>query len=152
MVGQREKLAPWHARYLCRRWALEHAGEPPREVLLENLRAPLPPPGSDPREHFAARQQVRVLAQVSCAEEPFAQLDPEVRARHGLAPAPAETRRFAWERPATWAERQARRDPLAPLWPLAALGLLGALARWSGEDRRARVAARVAEARAEEQG
>ncbi|MCY1069116.1 hypothetical protein OV090_30530 [Nannocystis sp. RBIL2] len=149
VLGQRERLAPWHARYLCRRWALEHGGEPPREVLLENLRAPLPPPGSDPREHFAARQQVRVLAQVTCAEEPFAQLDPEVRGRHGLAPESAETRRFAWERPATWAERQARRDPLAPLWPLAALGLLGALARWAREDRRARVAARVAGARAQ---
>ncbi|PCC67054.1 hypothetical protein SAMN02745121_08334 [Nannocystis exedens] len=152
VLGQRERLAQWHARYLCRRWALEHAGEPPREVLLEGLRAPLPLPGSDLREHFAGQQQARVLMRVDCADEPFAQLAPEVRARHGLAPAPAGSLRFAWERPATWAERKARRDPLAPLWPLAALGLLGALARWAREDRRAHVAARAARAGEQERG
>ncbi|MCY1062596.1 hypothetical protein [Nannocystis sp. SCPEA4] len=140
LLGQRERMSLWHVRYLCRRWALEHAGEPAREARLEGLRAPLPPPGSDRQEHFAAHVETRVLAQVNCAEEPFAQLAPEVRARHGLPPAPPGSLRFAWapERAATWAERRTRRDPLAPLWPLAALGLLAALARWAREDRRGR--------------
>ncbi|WAS98137.1 hypothetical protein [Nannocystis punicea] len=146
VLGQRERMSRLHARYLCRRWALAHDGEPAREVVLEMLLAPLTPSGSDPREHFAAQQKSRALVQVSCADEPFAQLQPEVRARHGLGPVSEGSLQFAWERPATWAERKTRRDPLAPLWPLAALGLLAALARWAREDRRARVAARVREA------
>ncbi|MDC0719235.1 hypothetical protein [Nannocystis bainbridge] len=143
VLGQRKTLMPRHARYLCRRWALEHGGEAPREVLLEMVLGPLTPPGSDPREHFAAHHKVKPLTQVTCAEEPFAQLAPAVRARHGLPPAPEGSLKFAWERPGRWADRQARRNPLAPLWPLMALGLLGALAGWAREDRRARVAMRA---------
>lgn len=145
VLGMREGLARWHARQLCRRWALEHGGEAPREVLVEGLRAPLAPAGAEVQVHFTTLVKSRVLAQVNCAEEPFAQLAPEVRARHGLPPAAPGSLRHAWaaERPGTWAERRARLDPLAPVWPLAALGLLIALAAWRREDRRARYSARV---------
>ena len=47
-------------------------------------------------------------------------------------------------KPATWAERRTKLEPLAPLWPLLALLLTGALAIWAREDHRrhlARVAA-----------
>ncbi|MBK8263379.1 MAG: hypothetical protein IPK80_18790 [Nannocystis sp.] len=123
--GYRPWLTPWHARYLCRRWALDHRGEPPREITLERLRAPFPPARPlDPQTYFWSVAEASLLIEVHCAEEPFAQLDPELRARHGLAPAAPDELRYAWpkDQPRTWSERRARLDPLAPLWPT--LGLI----------------------------
>ncbi len=143
IVGGRPQLAPWHARYLCRRWALEHDGAPPQRVILERVKAPmLPHDRRAAAEYFWAEARSEPILEVECATAPFAQLDPELRARHGLPPAPPGSLHYTWPKgqPATWAERRDRLDPLAPLWPLLALSLVGALTLWAREDRRRHVA------------
>ena len=68
----------WHARWWCRRWALEH-GEPPAEVVLEQLIAPIEPLAPT-RVDFWARARVEPLARIRCDSEPFAQLVDELSA------------------------------------------------------------------------
>jgi hypothetical protein len=135
ILGTRKFLGPWHARYLCRRWALAHGGEAPREVVLEQVKAPIVPlaPG-DPIALFWASARVEPVVRVTCATEPFAQLDDEVRARHGLAPA------VAGSLVQPWPERQERPEPWTPMWWLLALGLGGGVVAWAREDRRRQVA------------
>ncbi len=148
VAGRRTHLAAWHARYLCRRWALGHAGELPTRVILERVTAPVLP--QDPRaaqDAFWAEARVEPLLAIDCADAPFAQLAPELRARHGLPPALPGALHYTWPtgQPATWAERRAALGPLPMLWPLLALVLAGAAAVWAREDRRRhvrRVAAR----------
>ncbi len=148
IVGRRKVLANWHARYLCRRWALDHAGETAQRVMLERVKAPILP--HDPRDaadSFWSDARIEPIVGIDCADAPFAQPSPEQSARHGLPPAPPGTLRFTWPKgqPETWAERRALLDPLAPLWPLLALVLAGAITIWAREDRRrhvARIAAR----------
>ncbi len=130
MSGYRSNLAPWHARWQCRRWALEHDGEPPAEVVLERVATPFPPMRPlDAQAFFWEHAQVTPLVRVRCRDEPFAQLDPEIRERHGLPPAPPGS--LVAPEPLA-----PRRNPLAPLWWGCALVLAGALAAWSREDSR----------------
>jgi hypothetical protein len=130
--GYRAWLAPWHARYLCRRWALEHDGEPPVEVALERVVAAFPPMRPlDAETYFWEHAEVVPIVRVRCEVEPFAQLDPEVRRRYGLPPAAAEP---LVDAPRTPPPR--RPDPPAPLWPLSALVLAGAIAVWTRADRK----------------
>lgn len=134
MSGHRAWLAPWHARYLCRHWALEHGGEPPTEVVLERVVAPFPPLRPlDTQAYFWDHAEVRPIVRVRCAEEPFAQLSAEVRERYGLPPASPESLVYA-EAPPRYAP-----IPMAPLWAGMALVLAGALSIWSrggGSSRR----------------
>lgn len=141
VAGARPRLARWHARHLCRRWAQDHGGEPPARVVLERVVAPLPPHEPlDPRAWFWERARVESIEAVACADEPFAQLSDEVRARHGLPAARAGELRHAWpkDQPTTWAGRRALLDPLAPVWPLGGLALAVALALWARGERRGR--------------
>lgn len=85
MSGYRAKLVPWHARYLCRQWALDHDGEQPAEVVLERVVAPFPPLRPlDALAFFWEHAQVVPIVRARCADEPFARVDPEVSERHGL--------------------------------------------------------------------
>lgn len=130
LSGPRSKHAPWHARYQCRRWALEHGGEPPVEVVLERVVAPFPPMRPlDPQAWFWKHAEVLPLVRVACREEAFGQLDPAVRERHGLPPAAPGS--LVAPEPL----RPHRPDPLSPLWWGATLVLVGALAAWAREDR-----------------
>jgi len=129
LSGSRSKLASWHARWLCRRWALDHGGEPPAEVVLERVSAPFPPMRPlDAQAWFWEHAEVAPLVEVRCGEEPFAQLDPELRERHGLPPAPPGSL-------VTPDPMPLRHDPLAPLWWSGGLMLVGVLAAWAREDR-----------------
>jgi hypothetical protein len=139
VVGARPGFARWHARYLCRRWALRHAGAPASSVILERLTAPLTPLESgDPIAYFWTHAEAEPVAAIDCATEPFAQPDDELRARHGLPPAPPRTLHFAWPKrmPADWAERRRSLDPWAPLWPLLALLLTAAAVAAARSTRR----------------
>lgn len=128
--GYRSWLAPWHARHVCRRWALEHAGAAPTEVVLERVAAPFPPMRPlDAQSFFWEHAEVTPIVRVRCHEEPFAQLDPEIRERHGLPPAPP--RSLVTPDPPT----PRRTDPLAPLWWGLALALAGVLAAWARAGR-----------------
>lgn len=125
LSGGRAQLVPWHARYLCRRWALEHDAVPPTEVRLERVSAPFPPMRPlDPEAWFWAHAKVEPLVHVRCAEEPFAQLDPEIRRRHGLPPPSPDELVHAWARPRP-------PDPFVPLWVALALGLGAVVVAWS---------------------
>ncbi|MEZ4450063.1 MAG: hypothetical protein R3B09_11355 [Nannocystaceae bacterium] len=141
IAGQRPDLAAWHARALCRRWALDHRGDPARTVLLERVVAPMPAPGEARAGDPWANANVEPILAIGCASEPFAQLDPELRRRHDLPPAPPGTILTTWPegQDKTWAARVARIDHLTPLWTTLALGLVLGFARWSREDRRRHV-------------
>ncbi|MCB9751494.1 MAG: hypothetical protein H6713_16085 [Myxococcales bacterium] len=152
IVAYRRWLGRWHAGYVCRRWALEHGGAPPRAVVLTHLEAPMPPRASlDPVQHFWSRVQEKGTLRADCAEFAYAQLDDEVRARHGLPPGPALRTEWARARPPDWATRRAELDPLAPLWPALALALLGAALAWRREELRAARAEARGDAQAEDQ-
>jgi hypothetical protein len=130
MSGYRSKLAPWHARHVCRRWALEHSGEPPVEVVLERVAAPFPPMRPlDVQAWFWEHAEVKPIVRMPCDEDPFGQLDPEIRARHGLPPVPAHS----LAAPEPMSPRQP--DPLAPLWWGGTVVLVGMLVIWGREGR-----------------
>jgi hypothetical protein len=129
--GQRPELVPWHARWVCREWELEH-GAAAREVVLERVSAAIDPLAPGPVD-FWKRAKVEPITRVQCASEPFAQVDDEVRARYGLPAAAPGSLIYTWPR------GQAA-DPLAPLWLVLALGLAGTLVVWNREDRRRHVA------------
>ncbi len=127
IVGPRGKLGRWHARYLCRQWAQDHAGELPREVALFRVRAPKPPSESlDPVAWFWRHAQVTALDRVVCATEPFAQLvsPPTVDVEATTA--------------STWPPTDPRHDPLLLLWPGAAGVLVVGFVLWARDDRRRR--------------
>ncbi len=126
---QRPELTRWHARWLCRRWQLEH-GETAAAVVLERLTVATDL--SLARGELWQRAQVKPLLRIDCATEPFAQLDDELRARHGLPPAAPGSLHFTWP-------TQARAEDSTPLWLLLALLLAGGLATWAREDRRRHV-------------
>ena len=82
LSGNRSKLAPWHARYLCRRWALEHGGALPREVVLERVSAPFPPMQPlDPQAWFWEHAEVTPIVRIACRDDAFGRLDADVRRR-----------------------------------------------------------------------
>jgi hypothetical protein len=139
ITRSRPELVPWHARWVCRRWALER-GEPATTVILERLTAPVDPLGTT-RPDYLETAKVEPISRITCASEPFAQLDDELRARHGLPPAPPGSLRY------TWPKGQAA-DPLPALWLLLALLLAGGLTGWAREDRRRHVASVAALRRA----
>lgn len=130
LSGNRSKLAPWHARYLCRRWALDHGGALPREVVLERVAAPFPPMQPlDPQAWFWEHAEVVPIVRIACREDAFGRLDADVRERHDLPPPASDALVSPAPLPAH------RPDPLLPLWWGAALVLAGTLAAWSREDR-----------------
>ena len=129
----RKWLAPWHARYVCRRWALGHGGEVAREVVLARVKAPISVwAREDPLALFWARAQVESVVRVACATEPFAQLDGEVLARHGMVSTVKQHH--------SWPAKPDLPRPWTPLWWVLALGLGGGVMVWSRADRRRRVA------------
>ncbi len=89
--GYRRGLAPWHARWVCRRWMLDHGGEVPDRVVLERVVAPFAPLDAPDRgAWFWAHATIEPLVEVACAEDPFGVPDAEVLARHGIAAAPPQ--------------------------------------------------------------
>jgi len=135
--GYRPGLTVWHARYLCRRFALDHAGKAPAKVELSRVSAAFPPIAETNADaYFWAHTEVTSLVHIDCAQEPFAQLQPAVRSRHRLAEARPEELRY------TSPKRRAA-DPLAPLWPLLGLLLGGAALVWHADERRRRAKAKA---------
>ena len=144
----------WHARWVCRDWALRNGGEEPAIVKLVKVSYNIPAPewtaehgAYDPQERFkkTAREQVAYTA--VCADEVHGQLPDWIRARHGLPPLPPERPFKAWpkERAAKWtakvAERRKQgRDPgRPPVVPaLVVLGVAIFVARWRRMERAAR--------------
>ncbi|HFE44964.1 MAG TPA: hypothetical protein ENJ18_05635 [Nannocystis exedens] len=130
LSGYRPALILWHARYLCRRWALEHAQEVPARVELLRLAAPFPPMTKlDADAYFWAHAEETSLVQIRCADEPFAQIQPELRRRYGLPEARPGELKVAWPK-----KRNA--ESRAPLWFLFGLALVGTGLAWNARESR----------------
>lgn len=94
------RYRPWIARYHCRRWALEHGGELPREVELYRVGYRIPPPEEladegpyDPAVRFANHGYAHLLMTEQCATTVEGQPDDRIRERYGLPPAAPGTYR-----------------------------------------------------------
>jgi len=129
----------WHARWVCRQWALEHDGELPTAVVLVRTTTPVPPPwasrdldGAERSAIVAARTTNEVFYEADCRTDPEAQLAPEIRARHGLPP--HDLHRWLVDRDKTWPHaRESGAVPDLP-WPIALVGLPAIVLLWRRRD------------------
>ncbi len=107
----------WYARYICRKWELDHGGRRARRVELVKITYPIPTPEYvrehgpyDPREELERKATFRKIFTVTCAKEVDGQVPNLIRARHGLPPAEGVRR---WDvlrgRKAAWERRKAYR-------------------------------------------
>jgi hypothetical protein len=83
----------WHARYICRQWALEHEGEMPKQVQLIRVTYPIPKPEETRRdgyyvaeERLASHGRQKLEYTAHCARETMGQLPDFIRERHDLPP------------------------------------------------------------------
>ncbi len=90
-LGPEDWYQPWHARYLCRKWTLEHGGRRAREVSLYQLRARIPTPAevrthgpSDPLQHMRTHGTETLLQRADCRADPRTQAPNNLRRRYGL--------------------------------------------------------------------
>ncbi len=100
--GSSKWIRKWHARYVCRVWALHHDGQPPVAVELFSVSEPIAAP-PDRRPLTSPRSIDQSLEQHFCAETPQGQLPTTVLRRHGIDPSTAppfvpwdQARRDAW--------------------------------------------------------
>lgn len=144
VMTSRRELVDWYARFVCREWALGHAGEAPRrvEVSMRVAAIPLPwaaLPDGDRVERFVARAKVVDLRAVDCGREPHGQLPARVRVRHGIEAGPFVPVAAMDDR---WERVRGRYGPGWPYDEWLALVVLGALGvRWRREDARRYLAA-----------
>ncbi|EDM78783.1 hypothetical protein PPSIR1_32332 [Plesiocystis pacifica SIR-1] len=82
----------WHARYLCRKWELEHDGVLPQRVELYKIHYPIPAPDKvfmnayDPKTQYNRFGNHKKIHTTNCLTAPLAQSTNEVRARYGFEP------------------------------------------------------------------
>jgi hypothetical protein len=100
--GNGEWYQKWHARYYCRKWAVEHGGRHPEKVQLYKVTYPIPTPEHvrdhgpyDPVERMATLSTDKLIYTVYCENELEAQLLNEIRARHGLPASNIPIRRWS---------------------------------------------------------
>ena len=91
----------WHARYYCRKWALEHDGELPRKVELVKITYRIPTPEEvarkgpyDPVERLEKMGKQTSAYTANCRTEVGAQPPNVLRARRGLPKAEHKIRRW----------------------------------------------------------
>jgi hypothetical protein len=153
--GKGEWYQKWHARYICRQWALDHGGHAPAQVDLVRVSYLIPTPEEvaekgpyDPAERLLRNQTSRHEHTSKC-DEVNAQLPNAIRARHGL-PLLEDGEFKAWHkhRKKDWdkrieAQHKRGRDPnRAPYIPLALLGVtIFVVLRWRRLDRDNKAAA-----------
>lgn len=120
----------WYARYVCRKWELDHGGRRPKRVELVKITYPIPTPEYvrehgpyDPREELRRKGTFTKIFSVECDKEVDGQLPNLIRERHGLPPAEGvrrwdvlRGRKDAWERRKSYRKqiRQAKRSSRAP--------------------------------------
>ena len=92
----------WHARYFCKKWAMEHGGQHPKRVDLIKVMYSIPTPEQvrdngpyDPVERYERLHTEKNIYTVFCETEIEAQLLNEIRARHGLPPSDIQIRRWS---------------------------------------------------------
>jgi hypothetical protein len=115
--GQGAWYQRWHGRWVCRQWALDHDGELPEKVELIQVGYTIPEPEwvwehgpFDPKERFHSHGKQEKQHTTHCRTEVEAQPTDEVRARHGLPPAPEGTiHRFKRKRCLEWQKELVKR-------------------------------------------
>ncbi|MCA9716370.1 MAG: hypothetical protein KC468_16985, partial [Myxococcales bacterium] len=116
MSNRSNKFLRWYARYHCRRWALEHGGEQPRDVEIYRVTYRVPPPEEVRRDGpYVPEDRLKThggevrIARSDCAKDIRGQLDNTIRARHGLPLIP-EDRVRVWRkgRREQWARARKR--------------------------------------------
>jgi hypothetical protein len=93
----------WHARYYCRKWALDHEGIAPKKVELVKVWYKMPTPeevrkkGYYVPEDLLARQgEEKVEHTENCKSAVMGQLPDFVRERYGLPPLPENEKYKPW--------------------------------------------------------
>jgi hypothetical protein len=84
--GATKWIRKWHARYVCRAWALHHEGQPPLVVELFSVSEPITAPPDRPPLTSPTPVE-RSLERHTCAETPHGQLPATILRRHGIDPA-----------------------------------------------------------------
>lgn len=81
----------WHARWVCRDWALNHGGEAPEKVEIYKVTYPIPNPEHvakygpyDPAEQYRKKSSQELLHTTRCASSAYGELPNWIRERHGL--------------------------------------------------------------------
>jgi hypothetical protein len=158
----------WHARWICRDWALNHEGQEPMKVQLVKLWYGIPTPEHVkkngpyvPEERFEETHHEKVVYTAICKNEPLGQLPDYIRERHGLPPLPEDRPFKPWHknRLKKWEQKTAQlaekgRDPDRFPWgPLGVIAVLVAFGwRWRELDLDNKVMAMNAEKRGEKLG
>lgn len=141
--GKGEWYQKWHARWVCRDWALKHGGQAPKKVELYKLSYVIPTPEEvrtkgpyDPVERLKSTRFRKLVHTTECATDPNGQLPNHIRARHGL-PLLAEGEFKPWvkNRLTAWNKRKARANRIPWMAIVSALIVLAAGARWRRLDR-----------------
>jgi hypothetical protein len=114
----------WHARYYCRKWALDHDGIPPKKVELVKVWYKIPSPEQVrdngfyvPEELLERTREEKVEYTETCKNAVMGQLPDWVRERHDLPPLPENEKykpwikhkKKAWERARAKQEEEAQK-------------------------------------------
>jgi len=93
----------WHARYYCRKWALDHDGVPPKKIELVKVWYKIPSPEQVrdngfyvPEELLERTREEKVEYTEVCKNAVMGQLPDWVRERHGLSPLPENEKYKPW--------------------------------------------------------
>jgi hypothetical protein len=101
--GNSEWYRKWHARYYCRKWAMDHDGEAPKKVELVKVWYRIPSP-EETREKGWYRPETllekdgaqKVEHEEHCERTVMGQLPDWIRERHGLPPLPEGQKYRPW--------------------------------------------------------
>lgn len=103
--GPTDWYRKWHARYYCRKWALDHGGETPQKVELVRVSYRIPSPEEvHDKGYYVAEDLLRRTAREElehteyCENAIMGQLPDHVRQRHGLPPLPQSTPYRPWRK------------------------------------------------------
>ena len=140
----------WHARWICRDWALKHGGEEPKKVELVKLWYAIPTPEQVrkdgpyvPEARYAETHREKVVYTAICKNEPLGQLPDDIRARHGLDPLPPErpykpwikARKPKWDKKTEEMAKKGRDPDRFPWGPLGVFAVVFAFGwRWRELD------------------
>ena len=147
--GKGEWYQKWHARWVCRDWALKHGGQAPKKVELWKLSYPIPTPeevaktGAYVPEERMRTNKFRKLVYTGECTDVTAQLPNDIRARHSLPLLPdGAFKPWFKHRLTAWNKRKAQlkqsgKSPLrAVLFGAAVVLVVGAAGwRWRSLDR-----------------
>lgn len=147
--GKGEWYQKWHARYICRNWALTHGGQAPKRVELFKLSYPIPSPeevarsGAYVPEERMRTNRFRKLIYTGECSDIGAQLPNSIRERHGLPLLPegefkpwVKNRLDAWNKRSELLKKQGREPGRIPWLVVVVVVMVGAAGtRWWRLDR-----------------